>query len=216
LHDQSPAYGGSSLAAQLETLGPLLDAAELSAIAPAAPDAWWCDRRWAPFSPEVSTERWVVEAVWGAICQRLATATPRVALVGLGMGGQAALRLAYRRPERFPVTAGVDPLIDFHRLWESGHRPLQQLYGDAEEARQDTATLHIHPLNWPRNQWFGGDAHDYLTFEGIDRLRMKLYSLGVPYACDEATPPGAPVAARLAAALAFVRESLRRERARVS
>ena len=58
------------------------------------------------------------------------------------------------------------------------------MYRDAEQARQDTATLHIHPLNWPRHQWFCCDPADYRWHDSADRLRMKLYSLGVPYECD--------------------------------
>ena len=73
---------------------------------------------------------------------------------------------------------------------EAGDPTLAQLYRDSEQARQDTATLHIHPLNWPRHQWFVSDPADYLRHDGADRLRMKLYSLGVPYEADLETTGG--------------------------
>ena len=47
--------------------------------------------------------------------------------------------------------------------------------------------LHIHPLGWPKRQWFGcpvGDA----WWDGADRLRMKLTALGVPHECELDSP----------------------------
>jgi hypothetical protein len=67
---------------------------------------------------------------------------------------------------------------------------LENLYRDAEEARQDTATLHIHPLNRPRHQFFCCDPADLRWHESADRLRMNLWSLGVPFACDVETTAG--------------------------
>ena len=37
------------------------------------------------------------------------------------MGGQAALRLAYRHPEKFPIAAAIAPAIDFHLGMRHGH-----------------------------------------------------------------------------------------------
>ena len=64
------------------------------------------------------------------------------------------------------------------------------MYRDAEDARQDSALLHIHPLNWPRNQFFCCDPTDYRWHDSADRLRMKLWSLGVPFECDLDTVAG--------------------------
>ena len=105
--------------------------------------------------------------------------------LGVSMGGQGALRMAYKYPNIFPTVAAISPAIDFQKRIDEGVDPgLDEMYRDAEDARQDTATLHIHPLNWPRNQFFCCDPTDYRWHESADRLRMKLWSLGVPFECD--------------------------------
>jgi S-formylglutathione hydrolase FrmB len=47
--------------------------------------------------------------------------TGGVGLLGYDMGGQAALRLAYRHPEKFPIAAAIAPAIDFHLGMRHGH-----------------------------------------------------------------------------------------------
>ena len=106
------------------------------------------------------------------------------------MGGQGALRLAYKRPSIFPVVAAISPAIDYQLRFEEGDETLPLMYRDAEQARQDTALLHIHPLNWPRHQFFCCDPNDYPWFVSAERLRMKLGSLGVPFECDLETTGG--------------------------
>jgi S-formylglutathione hydrolase FrmB len=137
------------------------------------------------------------------------------------MGGQAALRMAYKHPSVFPTVAAISPAIDFQKRIEEGIDPgLDFMYRDAEDARQDTATLHIHPLNWPRHQWFCCDPDDERWWDSADRLRMKLYSLGVPHLCDLETRAGGHTwkyFVRMAEpALAFVVDRLEKERLRVS
>ena len=105
-----------------------------------------------------------------------------LACLGTSMGGQGALRLAYKFPQLFPVVAAISPAIDFHKRYNEGDETIPQMYPDPEAARQDTAILHIHPLNWPRHQFFCCDPEDYRWWESADRLRMKLWSLGVPHA----------------------------------
>jgi S-formylglutathione hydrolase len=61
----------------------------------------------------------------------------------------------------------------FDTLWES--------FGDVERARQDTAILHVHPLNWPRHQFFASDPADPHWHDGADRLHSKLVALGIPH-----------------------------------
>ena len=67
---------------------------------------------------------------------------------------------------------------------------LSAMYRDAEEARQDTATLHIHPLNWPRHQFFCCDPADERWHDSADRLHMKLFSLGIPHEYELETTAG--------------------------
>jgi S-formylglutathione hydrolase len=106
------------------------------------------------------------------------------------MGGQGALRIAYRHPRFFPVVAAISPAIDFQTRYYEGDETIPQMYDDPEAARQDTATLHVHPLNWPRHQFFCCDPADHRWWESADRLRMKLWSLGVPHEVDLVTTGG--------------------------
>jgi S-formylglutathione hydrolase FrmB len=106
------------------------------------------------------------------------------------MGGQGALRLAYKYPSQFPVVAAISPAIDYYKRYNEGDETIPQMYPDPEAARQDTAILHIHPLNWPRHQFFCCDPIDYRWHESADRLRMKLWSLGIPHEHDLETTGG--------------------------
>ena len=63
-------------------------------------------------------------------------------------------------------------------------------YGDVERARQDTAILHVHPLNWPRHQCFASDPADTHWYDGADRLRSKLIALGIPHTALLEAPGG--------------------------
>jgi S-formylglutathione hydrolase FrmB len=137
------------------------------------------------------------------------------------MGGQGALRLAYKHPQVFPTVAAISPAVDFQKRIVEGVDPaLEEMYRDAEDARQDTALLHIHPLNWPRNQFFCCDPTDYRWHESADRLRMKLWSLGVPFECDLETVAGGhsfEYCSHMAPkAVGFLIERLERERLRVT
>ncbi|MCA9210029.1 MAG: hypothetical protein KDA55_16840, partial [Planctomycetales bacterium] len=121
-------------------------------------------------------------------------------------------------PDTFPVVAAISPAIDYHLRFDEGDETLPAMYSDPESARQDTALLHIHPLNWPRNQFFCCDPVDHRWHESADRLRMKLYSLGVPFECDLETSGGGhgfEYYNRMAAkAMSFIVERLDRERRR--
>src|SRR5262249_55494698 len=73
---------------------------------------------------------------------------------------------------------------------DEGDETLAEMYADREAARQDTATLHVHPLNWPRNIWFCCDPADVRWHESAERLRMKLAALGIPHEVDLDTTGG--------------------------
>jgi S-formylglutathione hydrolase len=64
------------------------------------------------------------------------------------------------------------------------------MYATAEAARQDTATLLLHPLNWPRQQLLMCDPTDAEWFEGTERLASKLSSTGIPFESDLGTQHG--------------------------
>lgn len=61
----------------------------------------------------------------------------------------------------------------FDTLWE--------IFDEPEQARQETAILHVHPLNWPRHQWFASAGNNNRWHDGAVRLSSKLIALGIPH-----------------------------------
>jgi S-formylglutathione hydrolase FrmB len=195
----------------------------LPVVCPRTARSWWTDKICPEFDAQLSAERYVVDCVLPFVEQHFGSKPPRIGLFGTSMGGQGALRLGFRHPNRFPVVVGISPAIDYHlrmRFPEEDEDPLFLMYPDSESARQDTATLHVHPLNWPRNTWFCCDPTDVRWHEGAERLRMKLGALGIPYQCDLETSGGGhgfDYYNRMAAtAMQFMYEALERERLRMA
>ncbi|MGV3606660.1 MAG: alpha/beta hydrolase-fold protein [Planctomycetaceae bacterium] len=156
----------------------------LPVISPMTQRSWWTDKICYEFDRSITAQQHVLENILPFIEQRYGVKPPRIGLFGTSMGGQGALRLSYKFPDLFPVVAGLSPAIDYHKRFNEGDETIPQMYPDPEAARQDTALLHIHPLNWPRHQFFCCDPEDYKWWDCVERLRMKLWSLGVPYECD--------------------------------
>ncbi|HSQ57279.1 MAG TPA: alpha/beta hydrolase-fold protein, partial [Gemmata sp.] len=95
-------------------------ARRLRCVAPLATDSWWLDRVSPQFHPEISAEQHLLDTVipWmesdaGFGCQGFAVA-------GIGIGGQGALRLGFRHPDRVPVVASIAGALDFHELYGRG------------------------------------------------------------------------------------------------
>jgi S-formylglutathione hydrolase len=191
LQDSSGGLQDSSggLADNSSGLRGAIEAAGLPTLAPRTGRSWWLDQIMPGFDRNMTPERFVVEHVRAEIHRRFGVTPSGIALIGTGMGGQGALRLAYRHPTIFPVAAAIAPAIDFHlAMRECDERndgeyydTLWQLFGDVERARQDTAILHVHPLNWPRHQCFASDPSDLHWHDGAVRLRSKLVALGIPH-----------------------------------
>jgi S-formylglutathione hydrolase FrmB len=156
----------------------------LPVAAPLTQRSWWTDRICPEFDSQISAEQHVLRNVLPFLETRWRAKPPRVALLGTSMGGQGALRFAYKHPNTFPVVAAISPAIDYHLRFREGDETLRAMYPNAEAVRQDTAILHIHPLNWPRHQFFCCDPADHRWWDSADRLRMKLSSLGVPFEAD--------------------------------
>jgi len=197
----------------------------LPVVAPYAGRSWWTDRICPEFDPRLTAERHILANVSPYVLERFGpqqpglAGVPRIGLLGTSMGGQGALRMAFKYPARFPVVAAISPAIDYQLRWNEGDETLPLMYSDAEAVRQDTATLHVHPLNWPRNIWFCCDPADFRWHESAERLQMKLAALGIPHECDLETAAGGHGFVyynRMAApAVAFIAERLERERLRV-
>ncbi len=70
--------------------------------------------------------------------------------------------------------------VDFHN-YQPSEPVLTETFESIEAARQQTATLHLHPLNWPLYQRIACDPSDPYWFEGCERLASKLSSSGIPF-----------------------------------
>jgi hypothetical protein len=158
-------------------------------VCPQGKRSWWLDVICREFDPDITPQAFLYERVVPFIEARWGTKPPAIGLTGISMGGQGALQLAYRRPRAFPVVAAISPAVDFHNLHGNG-LPLDQMFASREAARQATATLMFHPLNWPRHQLFVCDPADADWFEGADRLAMKLMSMGILFETDLKTSHG--------------------------
>jgi S-formylglutathione hydrolase FrmB len=205
--------GYSAFTCQFERYG-------LRVIEPVTGQSWWTSRIWPEFDSAISAEAYVHDRVVPYVAERWDARPPRLALLGVSMGGQGALRMAYKYPDMFPTVVAISPAIDYQKRIIEGIDPgLDAMYRDAEDARQDTATLHIHPLNWPRNQFFCCDPADLRWHDSADRLRMKLWSIGVPHECDLETSAGGhsfEYASHMAErTIGYIADRLEQERRRV-
>ena len=191
----------------------------LTVFAPQCGPTWWADRVNPAFDETMSPETYLRDHVMPFVKQTTGADATQVALLGTSMGGQGALRFAYKFPDTFPIAAAISPAVDYHTRIDEGDEVLMEMYGDRESARQESALLHIHPLNWPRHQFFCCDPKDHRWFDSSDRLRMKLWSLGVMHECDLETSGGGhgfKYYNRMAEkAVAFIHNGLERERLRV-
>ena len=85
----------------------LLAELNLPCVCPHGGRSWWGDRICAEFDPQVTPEKYLLEAVLPFFRARWNLAPPAVGLQGISMGGQGALRLAFKHPSLFPVVAGI-------------------------------------------------------------------------------------------------------------
>ena len=150
--------------------------------------SWWADRVCPVFDPHVTAERHVLDVLVPFMRERWGLRPRAVGLLGIGMGGQGALRLAFKRPDLFPVVAALAPALDYHELYGRG-LPLDEMYDSKEQCRQDTAPMHVHPTHYPPHLLFCTDPDDP-WFRGSDRLHEKLSALGVVHEADLTTRAG--------------------------
>jgi S-formylglutathione hydrolase len=162
---------------------------QLACIGLQGGDSWWADRPCPSFDARMSAERSVLDEVLPIFRQRWELAPPSIGLLGTSMGGQGALRLAFKRPDLFPVGAAISAAIEYHELFGQG-TPLDDMYDSKEQCRQDTASLHVSPLRYPPHIFFCVDPEDDQWFRGNDRLHEKLAALGIEHECDLTTTGG--------------------------
>jgi S-formylglutathione hydrolase len=161
----------------------------LACLAPHSQRSWWVDRICPEFDMRLTPERHLLDNVLPNFARRWGVRPPAVGVEGISMGGQGALRLAFKHPDLFPVAAGISSAIDFHELYGQGS-PLDEMYDSKEQCRQDTAPMHIHPTTYPPHLFFCIDPADANWIRGNERLHEKLSALGVPHEIDFTTRAG--------------------------
>ena len=180
---------GQVMLDQNERFSRLLLEHNMVGICPDGARSWWLDVISPEFDEHITPQGWLLDSVVPFIEQQFSIVPPRIALCGVSMGGQGALQLAFRHASRFPVVAAISPAVDFHQMYGHG-LPLDQMFPDVETARQNTVVLNLHPLAWPRHQFFCCDPADQEWFDGCARLGMKLSSSGILHERDLETSAG--------------------------
>jgi len=167
----------------------LFDELRLVCVCPHGGRCWWVDRVCPEFDPVITPERYVIEGVLPFFGRRWGLAPRAVGIQGISMGGQGALRLAFKHPDLFPVVAAIAPALDYHERYGEG-TPLDGLYDSKEQCRQDTALMHVRPTGSPPHIFFCADPDDARWYRGNDRLHEKLTALGIAHELDLGTRAG--------------------------
>jgi len=167
----------------------LLEQGNLACVCPHGKLSWWSDRVCEEFDPALTAEAHILNNVVPYFQERWNLPSRFIGLFGISMGGQGALRLAFKHPRTFQVVAGVSSALDCYEAFDLG-LGLDRLYDSREQCRQDTAILHIHPARQPPHIFFCIDPQDARWYRGNDRLHEKLTALGVPHQLDLQTKAG--------------------------
>jgi S-formylglutathione hydrolase len=161
----------------------------LACVCPHGQRCWWGDRICTEFDAQVTPERYLLDSVLPFFAERWGLRPRAVGLLGISMGGQGALRLAFKHPELFPAVAAISSALDYHELYGQG-TPLDAMYDSKEQCRQDTALMHVPPFHAPPHIFFCIDPDDMDWLRGNDRLHEKLNALGVAHTLDMTTRAG--------------------------
>jgi S-formylglutathione hydrolase len=180
--------GGLETLADQPAFTRLFDELRLVCVCPHGQLSWWADRLCAAFDARTTPERHLLQSVVPLFGERWGIAPRGIGLLGISMGGQGALRLAFKYPDKFPVVAAIAPSIEYHEWYGQG-TSLDEMYDSKEQCRQDTAPMHIHPSRFPPRIFYCIDPADH-WFRGCDRLHEKLSALGVPHELDLTTCAG--------------------------
>ena len=189
----------------------------LRGIAPHGGWCWWADRVCTEFDATLTPERYLLDVLVPWAETEWGLGARAVALCGVEMGGQGAVRLAFKRPHRFPIAASISGAFDCQD-WYGRGTPLDGMYDSRERCRLDTAILHVDAHDWPRHLWFCCAPDDAACYRGNDRLHEKLTAMGAPHAADldsRAKPDGRYVDQMAPPMLAFVAGALEKEARRL-
>lgn len=161
----------------------LLNKHQLACVCPLGPGCWWSDRVFSLFDEVVSPITFLMLNLTAYCRSRWNVEPSQIGLFGVEMGGQGVLQLAYRTARQLSVVAAISPKVDFE-TWYGHGTTLDEIFPDREAARQATATLHIHPLDWPKFQLLVCDPADHYCIDGVQTLASKLSSTGIPFESD--------------------------------
>jgi S-formylglutathione hydrolase len=181
--------------ANLETLSgkpvasELFDELRLACVCPHGDYSWWGDRVWTGFDPKITAEQYLLQSVVPFLRERWGLAPPAIGLLGFSMGGQGALRLAFKHPETFPAVAAISSAIEYYELYGRS-LSVDEMYDSKEQCRQDSVPMHVHPSRFPPHVFFCIDPADRDWHRGNDRLHEKLNALGVPHTTELETQAG--------------------------
>lgn len=156
-----------------------------------APYCWWLDAGEMPIHESSSTaqapispEAWLTDQLQPDLQE---TGLPYV-LAGYEVGGQGALRVAYRHPRKYPIVAAIAPKVDLHNIHGLG-TSLDRLFPTAEAVRQQEATVWLNPLLRPNHQLILCDPGNDFCYPGCQTLQTKLSSTGCPHELILETTP---------------------------
>jgi S-formylglutathione hydrolase FrmB len=166
----------------------LFEELHLACACPHGQRSWWTDRICPEFDAQLAPEQHLLRNVLPYVQQHWSLSPRSVGLLGISMGGQGALRLAFKHPHLFPVVAGISSAIDCHERYGQG-LTLDEQYDSKEQCRQDTALMHVPPYNYPPHIFFCIDPEDE-WLRGNDRLHEKMNALGIGHTCDLTTRAG--------------------------
>lgn len=172
-HGRQTLLNNAAYSAEFERYG-------LRVVCPHGQRSWWLPVVCPEFDVELSPIGFVRSHLLAWMAETWTVQPQAIGLLGISMGGQGVLQLSYRHPTEFPVVAALSPVIDLHE-WLGHNLPLDEMFADSEAARQQSVTLQIQGLNWPRQQWIACDPIDQDALPGIERLASKLNSSGVPF-----------------------------------
>jgi S-formylglutathione hydrolase FrmB len=161
----------------------------IGCVVPQGGYSWWSDKPLPEYDAKRTAEKYLINDVVPDLCRRWGLPDRAIGLFGVSMGGQGALRIAFKQPRLFPVVAAIAPAIEYHEYHGQGFS-LDMMYESKEQARQDTAILHIHPSDFPPHIYFCCDPDDAEWHRGADRLHEKLSAIGIPHECDLTTRAG--------------------------
>src|SRR5438105_14626614 len=111
---------GQETLAGRQTYTDLFAEFSLACVVPHGGYTWWSDRLLAEYDPSRTAEGYVRRDVMPFIRERWLLPERAVGLFGVSMGGQGALRMAFKHPDEFPVVAAISPAIEYHDYYGQG------------------------------------------------------------------------------------------------